>query len=62
MVIGNGKAYKIKCLRYIAKHNLSNRVAFLSGIYAITIIVQKILNPSMAIGYASIFVAIIFLL
>ena len=35
-------------------------VAFLSGIYAITIIVQKILNPAMAIGYASIFVAIIF--
>lgn len=32
VVIGNGKAYKIKCLRYIAKHNLSNRVLFLSGL------------------------------
>ena len=35
-------------------------VAFLSGIYAITIIIQKIINPEMALGYASIFVAIIF--
>jgi len=35
-------------------------IAFLSGIYAITTIVQKILDPSMSIGYASIFVAIIF--
>ena len=35
-------------------------VAFFSGIYAITIVIQKIINPSMAIGYASIFVAIIF--
>jgi glycosyltransferase involved in cell wall biosynthesis len=30
VVIGNGKAYKIKCLRFIAEHNLSNRVLFLS--------------------------------
>jgi glycosyltransferase involved in cell wall biosynthesis len=30
VVIGNGKAYKIKCLRFIAEHNLSNRVAFLN--------------------------------
>ena len=32
VVIGNGKAYKIKCLRFISKHNLSNRVLFLSGL------------------------------
>ena len=30
VVIGNGEAYKIKCLRFISKHNLSNRVQFLS--------------------------------
>ncbi len=35
-------------------------IAFLSGLYALTIIVQKIFNPEMAIGYASLFVAIIF--
>jgi len=29
VVIGNGKAYKIKCLLFIAEHNLSNRVLFL---------------------------------
>ena len=32
VVIGNGKAYKIKCLRFISKYNLSNRVLFLSGL------------------------------
>ena len=32
VVIGNGKAYKIKCLRFISKHNLSNRVLFLSDL------------------------------
>ena len=32
VVIGNGKAYKIKCLRFISKHNLSDRVAFLNGL------------------------------
>jgi glycosyltransferase involved in cell wall biosynthesis len=32
VVIGNGKAYKIKCLRFISAHNLSNRVLFLSGL------------------------------
>ncbi len=30
VVIGNGKSYKVKCLRFIAKNNLSNRVMFLS--------------------------------
>ena len=30
VVIGNGKAYKINCLRFISKHNLSNRVTFLN--------------------------------
>jgi len=30
VVIGNGKAYKIKCLRFIAEHNLSDRVLFLT--------------------------------
>ncbi len=32
VVIGNGKAYKIKCLRFIAEHNLSDRVIFLSDL------------------------------
>lgn len=32
IVIGNGKAYKINCLRFISKHNLSNRVAFLNDL------------------------------
>ena len=32
VVIGSGKAYKIKCLRFIAEHNLSNRVVFLNGL------------------------------
>ena len=32
VVIGNGKSYKIKCLRYITKHNLSDRVMFLSNL------------------------------
>ena len=32
VVIGNGKAYKIKCLRFIAEHNLSDRVLFLTGL------------------------------
>jgi polyisoprenyl-phosphate glycosyltransferase len=35
-------------------------VGTLSGIYAVIIIIQKIINPSMALGYASIFVAIMF--
>ncbi len=30
VVIGNGKSYKIKCLRYISENNLSDRVMFLS--------------------------------
>ncbi len=32
VIIGNGKAYKIKCLRYIAKNNLSERVTFLTNL------------------------------
>ena len=32
VVIGNGKAYKIKCLRFISENKLSNRVLFLSGL------------------------------
>jgi glycosyltransferase involved in cell wall biosynthesis len=32
VVIGNGKAYKIKCLRFIAENNLSDRVLFLSDL------------------------------
>ena len=35
-------------------------VAFLSGLYAIIVMIQKIINPSLALGYTSIFVAIIF--
>ena len=33
VVIGNGKGYKIKCLRFIAKHNLSDRIIFLSELH-----------------------------
>ena len=32
VVIGDGKSYKIKCLRFIAKNKLSDRVLFLSGL------------------------------
>ena len=32
VVIGNGKSYKIKCLKFIAKNRLSDRVFFLSGL------------------------------
>ena len=32
VIIGNGKSYKVKCLRYIAKNNLSDRVMLLSRI------------------------------
>ena len=30
VIIGDGKTYKIKCLQFIKKHKLSNRVVFLS--------------------------------
>ena len=33
VVIGNGKGYKIKCLRFIAKHNFSDRIIFLSELH-----------------------------
>ena len=32
VVIGNGKSYKIKCLNFIKKHQLSNRVIFLNSL------------------------------
>ncbi len=32
VVIGQGKSYKTKCLRYISDNNLSERVIFLSGL------------------------------
>ena len=32
VIIGNGKSYKVKCLRFIAKNNLSDRVMLLSGL------------------------------
>lgn len=32
VVIGNGKSYKIKCLRFISDHNLTDRVILLSGL------------------------------
>jgi glycosyltransferase involved in cell wall biosynthesis len=32
VVIGQGKSYKTKCLRYISENNLSERVIFLSGL------------------------------
>ena len=32
VVIGNGKSYKTKCLKYVSKHNLSNRVLFMTNI------------------------------
>jgi glycosyltransferase involved in cell wall biosynthesis len=32
VVIGNGKSYKIKCLKFITKNKLSDRVMFLSGL------------------------------
>jgi len=56
VVIGNGKAYKIKCLRFISKHNLSNRVAFLhdltlkemAGIYQSA---QLLVYPSIFEGF-----------
>ena len=35
-------------------------IAFLSGMYAIITIIEKIMNPSLAIGYTSVFIAIIF--
>ena len=35
-------------------------IAFLSGLYAIVTIIEKIINPTLAIGYTSVFIAIIF--
>ena len=35
-------------------------IALLSGLYAIITIIEKIINPSLAIGYTSVFIAIIF--
>jgi glycosyltransferase involved in cell wall biosynthesis len=56
VVIGNGKGYKIKCLRFIAEHNLSNRVAFLNGLEteemaAIYQSAQMLVYPSIFEGF-----------
>ena len=56
VVIGNGKAYKIKCLRFISEHNLSNRVLFLSGLNldemaAIYQDAQMLIYPSIFEGF-----------
>ena len=56
VVIGNGKAYKIKCLRFISEHNLSDRVAFLSGLEieemaAIYQSAQMLIYPSIFEGF-----------
>ena len=56
IVIGNGKAYKIKCLRFISEHNLSDRVAFLSGLEieemaAIYQSAQMLIYPSIFEGF-----------
>jgi len=56
VVIGNGKAYKIKCLRFISEHNLSNRVLFLSGLEldemaAIYQNAQMLIYPSIFEGF-----------
>ena len=56
VVIGNGKAYKIKCLRFISKHNLSNRVLFLSDLNldemaAIYQNAQMLIYPSIFEGF-----------
>jgi len=56
VVIGNGKAYKIKCLRFISEHNLSNRVLFLSGLNlaemaAIYQNAQMLIYPSIFEGF-----------
>ena len=56
VVIGNGKAYKTKCLRFIAEHNLSNRVLFLSDINlsemaAIYQNAQMLIYPSIFEGF-----------
>jgi glycosyltransferase involved in cell wall biosynthesis len=56
VVIGNGKAYKIKCLRFISKNNLSNRVLFLSDLNlaemaAIYQNAQMLIYPSIFEGF-----------
>ena len=35
-------------------------IALISGIFAIATVIEKIMNPSLLVGYASIFIAIIF--
>ena len=56
VVIGNGKAYKIKCLRFIAEHNLSDRVLFITGLNleemaAIYQNAQMLIYPSIFEGF-----------
>ena len=56
VVIGNGKAYKIKCLRFISEHNLSDRILFLSDLNleemaAIYQNAQMLIYPSIFEGF-----------
>jgi len=56
VVIGNGKAYKIKCLRFISENNLFDRVLFLSGLNlaemaAIYQNAQMLIYPSIFEGF-----------
>jgi len=56
VVIGNGKAYKIKCIHFIEEHNLSNRVLFLSDLNlsemaAIYQNAQMLIYPSIFEGF-----------
>ena len=56
VVIGDGKSYKVKCLRFIAKNNLSNRVMFLSGLSLEEMVViyqsaQIMIYPSIFEGF-----------
>ena len=56
VVIGQGKSYKTKCLRYISENNLSERVIFLSGLTleamaAIYQNAQMLIYPSIFEGF-----------
>ena len=56
LVIGSGKAYKIKCLRYISENNLSDRVTFLTNLNleemaAIYQSAQMLIYPSIFEGF-----------
>ena len=56
VVIGSGKAYKSKCLRFISENNLSDRVLFLTGIdleemAAVYQSAQMLIYPSIFEGF-----------